>query len=256
MDSKTILVVGAHMDDCEIGAGGLLLQAVRQGHRVVLVNCASDYSTWCVTKGREAEIKEKVLAKAGAMKMEKRLLGYGYQAIPNDLTTIRKISEIVVDVLPDIVLFHSPRENAPSDHAVVGAVTEYAVRAATTVLGGIRAVYGGEMYRYEVYPCFPFDPDTYLDIGDVVEELVEHIDYFGKEIYAASPYAKGCAEVSAKIKLKPDGGNEIPLSHYGEVKLGLSIHRGAQAGCRFAEAYEAVDKKLLGKRILQQIIKG
>ena len=45
MDKKTILVVGAHMDDCEIGAGGLIIKAVRKGHRVVLVNVATDYST-------------------------------------------------------------------------------------------------------------------------------------------------------------------------------------------------------------------
>ncbi|MBA7528565.1 hypothetical protein ES705_20752 [subsurface metagenome] len=57
MDKKTILVIGAHMDDCEIGAGGLIVKAVKKGHRIVLVNVASDYSTWSVTKGREKEVK-------------------------------------------------------------------------------------------------------------------------------------------------------------------------------------------------------
>ena len=72
MDKKTILVVGAHMDDCEIGAGGLIIKAIRKGHRVVLVNVTTDYSTWCVTKGREKEIKEKVLGKAKEMKVRKK----------------------------------------------------------------------------------------------------------------------------------------------------------------------------------------
>ena len=39
-----------------LGQGGLIIKAVRKGHRVVLVNVATDYSTWCVTKGREKEI--------------------------------------------------------------------------------------------------------------------------------------------------------------------------------------------------------
>ena len=37
------------MDDCEIGAGGLIAKATKKGHRVVLVNVASDYSTWRTT---------------------------------------------------------------------------------------------------------------------------------------------------------------------------------------------------------------
>ena len=56
MDKKTILVIGAHMDDCEIGVGGLIIKAVRKGHQVILVNVASDYSTWCVTKRRKKEV--------------------------------------------------------------------------------------------------------------------------------------------------------------------------------------------------------
>ena len=56
MDKKKILIIGAHMDDCEIGAGGLITKAVRKGHRVVLVNVASDHSTWGPTKGREEKV--------------------------------------------------------------------------------------------------------------------------------------------------------------------------------------------------------
>ena len=59
MDKKIILIVGAHMDDCEIGAGGLIAKAVKKVHEVVLVNVASDYSTWCVTKGREKRLEKK-----------------------------------------------------------------------------------------------------------------------------------------------------------------------------------------------------
>ena len=62
------------MDDCEVSAGGLIIKAVNKGHRVVLVNCASDYSTWCVTKGREKDVREKILRKAKEMGVEKRFL--------------------------------------------------------------------------------------------------------------------------------------------------------------------------------------
>jgi LmbE family N-acetylglucosaminyl deacetylase len=40
--AMTILSVGGHMDDNELGIGGILIQAVRAGHRVVTVVGASD----------------------------------------------------------------------------------------------------------------------------------------------------------------------------------------------------------------------
>lgn len=261
MNKKTILVVGAHMDDCEIGAGGLIIKAVRKGHRVVLVNFASDYSTWCVTKGREKEVREKVLRKAKEMGVEKRFLGYGYQSVLPNIEAMRKLSEIVVDVKPDIALFHNRFETSPSDHGNVGVIAEHSVRSATRVLGCKEVSYIGEMYTYEVYlrlsPPYPlFQPDTYIDIADVIKETVENIDYFGREIYAGSPIDKHCADIQSKIKINYLGDKEISLWHYGEVKLSLSLYRGAQSGVRFAEAYVSLASKktIGGKRILQEIV--
>ena len=45
------------MDDAEIGAGGVLIQAARAGHRVVIVTVVSDYRTWLPTVGREEATK-------------------------------------------------------------------------------------------------------------------------------------------------------------------------------------------------------
>ncbi|MDD5482794.1 MAG: PIG-L family deacetylase [Kiritimatiellae bacterium] len=245
MAKKTLLVFGAHMDDCEIGAGGLICKALAKGHQVVLVVFCSDYSTWCSTKGREDEVKSRVMDKAKAMGVEKHLLGYGYQSIPNTLDTIRRVARIAVDVKPDVVLFHSRRERepGPADHAVVGEIVQYAIGTAATVLGGIRTSYAGEMYAYEVYPRSPFNPDTYIDIGDVIRPTVENIDYFGREIYGGHS-----AEMRSRICLG-DQEEEVKLWHYGEVKLALSVYRGTQCGCRFAEAYESVYvSKLVGKK--------
>ena len=78
---RTILVIGAHYDDCEIGAGGLIFKALKMGHRVVLLNVVGDYSTWRVTKGRESRYREQNVAQALAMGVEKRYLEFGYQQV-------------------------------------------------------------------------------------------------------------------------------------------------------------------------------
>ena len=242
------------MDDCEIGAGGLIIKAVRKGHRVVLVNVSTDYSTWQVTKGREKEVKERVLKKAKEMKVEKRLLGYGYQSALFNLESLKKMAEIILDVRPDVTLFHNRFERSPSDHAVVGEITEYAVWSADTLLGGKIISYSREMYAYEVYPRFPFQPDTYIDISDVIKETVENIDYFGREIYA--PYVKSSGIIQSKISINYLDNKEISLWHYGETKLALSLYRGTQSSVRFAEAYMALaPKRVVGeKSILQEIV--
>ena len=107
---KTLLIIGAHYDDCEIGAGGLICKAVKKGHRVVLLNVVGNYSTWYVTKGREDRIRQQNEAHAQAMGVEKRYLDFGYQQVTENLPTLRKIAEVVADVKPDITLMTDRNE--------------------------------------------------------------------------------------------------------------------------------------------------
>ena len=251
---KTILVIGAHMDDCEIGAGGLIAKALRQGHRVVVLNVASDYSTWRVTKGRGKDIRERLLAKAREMGVEKRFLDYGYQQVALDVEAMRRVAEVVVDVKPDITVLHdrNERARAPSDHGTVGAIAEHAVRNADTLLDGISARYGREMYAYEVYPQRGFYPDVFIDISDVLKEVTETINFFGV-LYGELPHAKGAGEIHSTIKIHSTG-QELALGHYAELKLCTAMFRGSQVGLRFAEAYTAIDPAPLGGRLLQSIL--
>lgn len=54
---KTIVAVGAHMDDCWYGMGGMALKATACGHRVVMVQGVGLYRTWPTVRGRADEIK-------------------------------------------------------------------------------------------------------------------------------------------------------------------------------------------------------
>lgn len=253
MEKKTILAIGAHMDDCEIGAGGLIAKAVQKGHRVVLVNVASDYSTWRTTQGREKEIKERVLSFAAKIGVEKRFIGYGYQQVPRNLEAIKKLAEVVLDVQPDLTVFHNRFEPAPSDHATVGYIAERAVRDATRLLNRY-VPFSQEMYAFEVYPRISeFQPDVFIDITDVIAEVAQWPNYFD-EIYAGALDRKGKGSPRAKIWLDFHGENEIPLWTHGDMKLVTAGFRGWQCGVRYAEAYISLDKRVIGRRLLQEIV--
>ncbi len=253
MEQKTILAIGAHMDDCEIGAGGLIAKAVRKGHRVVLVNVASDYSTWRVTQGREEEIKERVVRKAAQIGVEKRFLGYGYQQVPRDLSAIKKLAEVVIDVRPDITLFHNRFEPSPSDHATVGYIAERAVRDATRLLDTY-VDFSQEMYAFEVYPRISqFRPDVFIDITDVIAEVAQWPNYFD-EIYAGDIHnPRPSAGPRAHIRLDLHGEQEIALWTHGDMKLATAAFRGWQCGARYAEAYMALDQRAMGRRLLPEL---
>ena len=254
MERKTIMVVGAHMCDCEIGAGGTIFRAVKNGHRVILVNVVGDYSTWRVTKGREKDIRERLLAKAREMGVEKRFLKYGYQHVTDDLEAKRRMAEVVVDVKPDVVLMHDrdEREHAPSDHGTVGVIAEHAVRNADTLLGGISVSYGREMYSYEVDPQRRFCPDVFVDVSTVLKPVTECMNFFAT-IYAESPHAKGANKVCSRMKIE-ETGEELVMGHWAELRLCLARVRGSQCGLRFAEAFRALDPAPLGRRVLQRIV--
>jgi LmbE family N-acetylglucosaminyl deacetylase len=252
-DKKTILVIGAHMDDCEVGAGGVIAKAVQKGHRVVLVNVASDYSTWNVTQGREKQLRERLLAKAAEMGVEKRFLEFGYQQLAADVPTMQRLAEVIVDVKPDVTFVHDrgERDRAPSDHSTIGLISENAVRNAQTLLGGVTVKFSQEAYAYEVYPQRAFVPDVFVDIGDVLHSVVEHINFFG-EVYGESPHWPTAGRIDSAIRIPPDAP-ELPLTHYGEMKLCVARFRGAQCGARFAEAFRAVDPAAIGRRLLDRL---
>jgi LmbE family N-acetylglucosaminyl deacetylase len=251
---RTILVIGAHYDDCEIGAGGLIFKALRKGHRVVLLNVVGDYSTWYVTRGREARIREQNDANAAAMGVEKRYLDYGYQHVTENLDARKRIAEVVVDVKPDVTLFpdRNERERAPSDHGTVGALAEQAVRNADTILGGLTVSYRKEMYAYEIDPQREFRPDVYVDIADVLPSVIETINFFRK-LNAESAQARSVGQIDAVMKINPKG-DELPLTAWGELKMCMARIRGHQCGVRFAEAYKSLDAQTLGGRLLDQIV--
>jgi hypothetical protein len=97
----SIVAVGAHMDDCWLGMGGVALKAARAGHRVNMVHAVSQYGAWPVVAGREAEIKPAVKKLADDAGIRLIPLGHDYMRLQNSPELVGELAGVLDEPKPD-----------------------------------------------------------------------------------------------------------------------------------------------------------
>ena len=121
-DLAPLLAIGAHPDDIEFGAGGVLAAEAPKGRPVHMVVCSHGTPD---ERTREAET---AAAKLGAT-LEWIDLG-GDANIENTRAGARTIAAIIRRLKPEIVLTLSIVEDQHPDHVAVGRMTRDAARLA------------------------------------------------------------------------------------------------------------------------------
>jgi len=220
---KTLLVVGAHHDDCEYAACGLILKAVRKGYRVVLTTLTGDHSSWQPTAARPDEVRKQLLQLAQDMGVEKRFFHWGYHQVRYNDEGIRALTELAVELKPTLSLIHWPHDYWP-DHEAAGKLGKHALWFPHGLFRDAKL--NTKLLAYEAGanqtdPAVPFRPDVYVNISDVmdqVREVIRRID----EIVSGAP-------------VKAPSGHELD-------KAARSRLRGSECGVAYAEAFVALKK--------------
>lgn len=234
---KTFLAVGAHMDDVEIGAGGVLLQLARAGHRVVIVVVVSDFSTWLNTKGREAQTRRDLLALAEKFGFEKRFLDYPYHQIHgDDLELKRKLAEIYVELKPDAAFIHHENDLAP-DHAACGRASRVAFMYSHGLSHDMTVQRCPLIYAWPPFPGTEFpaaqEPDVFYDVTNVMPDWMEMLVGTDCCLSGGTPDKV----VRAEFRLLGNASPLMRLGGHGLAVLAEALIHGKRAGCRFAQAY-------------------
>ncbi len=203
-----IVVLGAHCDDPETGAGGLIAILTRDKHEVICVYPVT-YRGGRTIKGqpedtvrrREAEAACKVL---GAIP---KFFPYAAEAFWCDPDTLKAVSKWLDEIKPDIVLTHWPFDTHPN-HNVVSSLAwlNYKPKG------------GWNLYFFEVYTgvqSLGFRAELYLDIEPVAEIKKRAIECHASQ--------------------RPD---LLWRDHDA-----MHRHRGQECGCRRAEAYFLLEAK-------------
>jgi LmbE family N-acetylglucosaminyl deacetylase len=142
---RTLLVVGAHADDIEIGCGATILRLV-QDHPQLQVR-------WVVLSGigeREMEARKSAEAfLAGAATATVDVHGFRDGFFPSLHAEVKEVFEGLKDVRPDLILTHH-RDDLHQDHRIVAELTWNTFRD-HLVLGYEIPKYDGDLGRTNVY---------------------------------------------------------------------------------------------------------
>ncbi len=179
--TRTVLAIGAHPDDVEIGVGGTLAKHVKAGDRIVIATCSGGENGG-VVNSRATE------AKTAAQMIGAQLImgNFPDTKISASDGLIAWLSDIVKTYGPEIVYTHTSRDSH-QDHRAVHDATLVATRGVQRVL------------CYQSPSTLPqFAPTQFADITGFLDtkhallaahESQGHRDYMAKDvIHAAARY--------------------------------------------------------------------
>ncbi|CAK6696111.1 1D-myo-inositol 2-acetamido-2-deoxy-alpha-D-glucopyranoside deacetylase [Synechococcus sp. CBW1107] len=215
---STILAIGAHPDDIEIGCGGTVRKLIQQGWRAVHV---------CVTSGEagSSTIDKSVLAATREQEARRAAEVLGSERVvflgaPDGLTQYSRDQKIAVidlirEVRPEILFLHASSDSFP-DHRVVHELV-------------MNAVAGAAGPWYQESTGEPHRPATIL----------------GYEVWHPLSSHELAVDITATVERKMDAlrchRSQIESMHYDEAFLGLARYRGVMsfAGSH-AEVFEVL----------------
>lgn len=235
---KTFLAVEGHMDDAEIGAGGVLIQAARGVHRVVIVTVASNYATWAPTVGREDRTKLELIELARSFGFEKRFLDGAYHHTSgNDLELKRRLAEINVELKPDVAFISHYEDHWP-DHSGSAIAAKDALLFSHGLTRDLTPHRAELIYAYGVTPIqtYHFEPDVYYDVSDVMPAYMDLI----ARVEAIRTGRSVKQEVKYEFKTLAGDAQTLSLSAHGVTRLAEALRWGNQTGCQFAVGFRTV----------------
>lgn len=154
---RTVLAIGAHPDDVEIGVGGTLLSHRAAGDRVVVLTlCRGNQGGDAARRAREAE--EAALAMGATLELRDFTDTRVSAEVPE---VIGSMSEVLATYSPSVVYTHSNRDTH-QDHRAVHEATLVAAR-------GI-----GSVFCYQApSTTIDFKPNKFVDVSAQLSRKLE-----------------------------------------------------------------------------------
>lgn len=261
--TPSLLVFGAHPDDCEVSAGGLAALYASRGWRVRFVSLTNGDAGHQTLGGAELARIRRTEAQAAAdvIGIESQVLdNHDGELIPS-LDRRREVIGIIRDFQPDLILSPRPFDYHP-DHRYTATLVQDAAYMVT--VPNIRA-YSRHLDRDPVIMYlsdgfqkpYPFTPDVVVDVDEVIERKVDMIHCHASQMYEWLPYNGGYlnevpdnpAERRGWTRTKREGRLRSAADKYREKLIGrYGEERGTHV--QYAEAFELCE---YGTRLTEEL---
>ena len=247
----SVLVIGAHLDDCEITFGGTAVKYANLGHEVTFVSMTNgeaghqEIGGLELTRRRRAE----ALEAAEIAGVEYEFLDIHEGELMPTVENRNKVIRLLREVEPDLVFTHRPNDYHPDHRYTSDLVQDSAYMV--TVPSIVRDT---PHLEYNPVICYlpddfqkpnALDPDVVVPIDDVIETKLEMLDCHKSQMYEWLPYNVGkldevpdkesarrewlAEEYCPRYEKLADRFREELIENYGEEK-GSAV--------QYAEAFE------------------
>jgi len=249
----SVVVIGAHPDDCEIFAGGTALRWLQTGARVTMVSA---------TNGDAGHFAEGggALARRRAVESAAPASRFGYTSIVLDhhdgellptLALRKDLIRVIRQARADVVITHRPWDYHPDHRYTAMAVQDAAYLVMVPNLCP-------DTPRLETNPVFlymmdrfqkpyPFQPDIAVDVGPVMEDKWAMIAGMESQLYEWLPWLDGAldsvpAEVQEREEWLRRHWEPFFLEPAGSAGEALATWYGPAAeSVRYAELFEVCE---------------
>lgn len=203
---RRLLVIGAHSADFVWRAAGAIAVATRNGGsaRVVALSYGERGESGELWKepgqtvARVKQIRHAEASKAaGLLGATFEALDLGDYPLRIDDAAIERITALIVETAPDVILTHTDRDPFNPDHPVAYAATDRARILATGagVASAFKTVRPPEFLLFEPHQpeLCNFTPTTFLDITAVFEQKQQAMAAMGAQEYLRQYYSERAA---------------------------------------------------------------
>jgi LmbE family N-acetylglucosaminyl deacetylase len=204
----SVLVIGAHIDDCEITFGGTALEYTRQGHNVTFVSMTNGEAGHHEIGGLELTRRRRAEARAAAevADVDYEFLDAHEGELQPTIENRNKVIRLIREIEPDVVFTHRPNDYHP-DHRYTSDLVQdsaYMVTVPAICRDTPHLDYNPVMMYLpdDFRKPTPLEPDIVVPIDDVVETKLDMLHCHESQMYEWLPYNVGTLDDV------PDGTDE------------------------------------------------